>query len=157
MRSGNSDSYYHYDTLGSVRNVTSSTGASQWTDTYEPFGAIRTETKNAGNAPDNVMKFAGELSDPTGLYYLRARQFDPPSGRFLGVDPVAPAQPEANPHTASYVYADDRPTTLADPTGTRSTAISAGRVAASAVTSILGPFDAFCAVTPTFAERIGTL
>src|SRR5207248_2244988 len=77
MTTGGSNYYYHYDNLGSVANLTNSTGASMWTEVYEPFGSIRTETKNAGGAPANFMKFMGEYLDPTGLYYLRARQYDP--------------------------------------------------------------------------------
>jgi RHS repeat-associated protein len=115
MFTGGASYYYHYDTLGSVRNVTSSTGATQWTDTYEPYGAIRTETKNSNQAPTNFMKFTGELSDPTGLYYLRARQYDPSLGRFVTVDPAGPNQEAAA--TSTYAYVDDRPTVMADPSG----------------------------------------
>jgi RHS repeat-associated protein len=61
------------------------------------------------------MKFAGEYSDPTGLYYLRAREQDPSSARFLAVDP-APSD-LGDPAISSYVYADDRPTILTDPGG----------------------------------------
>jgi RHS repeat-associated protein len=115
MRSGSSDFYYHHDGLGSVANVTSATGVPQWTDTYEPFGAIRIETKNVSTAPANFMKFTGEYIDPTGLYYLRARQHDPTSGRFLRTDPL----PETSGAQLSsgYVYAANRPTVLIDPTG----------------------------------------
>ena len=68
MRSGTADYYFHYDGLGSVRNVTSSAGVTQWTNSYEPFGANRVETKNVTSAPENSMKFTGEYLDPTGLY-----------------------------------------------------------------------------------------
>ena len=115
MRSGNSDSYYHYDSIGSVRNVTSSSGASQWTETYEPFGTIRTETKNQTSAPANLMKFTGEYADPTGLYHLRARQYDPATGRFLQADPLEPNQ--AQPSVGAQVYVADRPTVAIDPSG----------------------------------------
>lgn len=66
-------SYFHSDGLGSTTNVTSSSGATQWTYGYEPFGLTRTETPTGG-PPSNVMKFTGEYLDPTGLYHLRARQ-----------------------------------------------------------------------------------
>lgn len=115
MRSGTGDFYYHYDAIGSVRNVTSSTGVKQWTDVYEPFGAIRSETKDATGAPDNYMKFTGELADPTGLYHLRAREYDPTAGKFLQQDPAA--TPVTQPYTGTYVYGADRPTVMADPTG----------------------------------------
>jgi RHS repeat-associated protein len=108
-------SYYAYDSLGSVANVISSAGATQWTYAYEPFGTATTETKNDKKAPDNPMKFTGELNDPTGLYDLRARQYDPTSGRFLQQDPAS-ADP-AQPADGSYVYAGQLPTARIDPSG----------------------------------------
>ena len=107
--------YYHYDGLGSVANVTSATGISQWTEVYEPFGSIRTETKNASSAPTNFMKFTGEYLDPTGLYHLRAREYDPQSGRFTRLDPAPVAT--NNPYISAYTYTADRPTVLVDPSG----------------------------------------
>ena len=77
MTSGSTTSYYHYDGLGSVANVTSSSGTTRWTYAYEPFGTLLTEQRSGGNAPTNAMKFAGEYLDATGLYHLRARQYDP--------------------------------------------------------------------------------
>ncbi len=46
LTSGGATSYYHVDNLGSVANVTSSTGTAQWTSGYEPFGVTRTETQD---------------------------------------------------------------------------------------------------------------
>jgi RHS repeat-associated protein len=115
MRSGTSDYYFHYDSIGSVRNLTNAAGLTQWTHTYEPFGALRSETKNATSAPDHPIKFVGELLDPTNLYYLRARQYDSSSGRFLRTDPV-PSDLNA-PQGSSYAYATDRPTVFVDPSG----------------------------------------
>jgi RHS repeat-associated protein len=117
MNTGTTPFYYHHDPLGSVANLTSSTGASQWTYAYEPYGATRTETKNNTKAPANFMKFAGEYLDPTGLYHLRARQYDAANGRFLTTDPL-PAQ-LTDAYVSSYVYASDKPTTLIDPSGLR--------------------------------------
>src|SRR5207248_2920681 len=115
MTTGGSNYYYHYDNIGSVANVTNASGASMWTEVYEPFGSIRTETKNNNSAPTNFMKFAGEYQDATGLYNLRARQYDPATGRFLTLDP-APAS-TGRPYVSSYAYVADRPTVLVDPTG----------------------------------------
>src|SRR5205807_1456635 len=86
-----------------------------WTEVYEPFGAIRTETKNSNSAPANFMKFAGEYQDPTALYYLRARQDDPTLGRFLTRDPAEPSA--SDPYVSAYLYVADRPTVLLDPSG----------------------------------------
>lgn len=115
MTSGSATSYYHYDALGSVANVTSSSGARRWTLVYEPFGTITTEQKSGGNAPTNLMKFTGEYLDPTGLYHLRARQYDPTTGRFLRPDPVDSGV--ASPLGSAYVYAANRPTVMVDPSG----------------------------------------
>jgi len=108
--------YYHYDALGSVVNVTDGNGATEWTLSYEPFGTTRDQTQNDPSAPANVMKFAGELLDSTGLYHLRARQYDPTIGRMLTLDPAGSAT-DTSPALSSYVYADDRPTTAVDPSG----------------------------------------
>jgi len=52
----------------------------------------------------------------TGLQYLRARYYDPSSGRFLSQDPAAGLLP--NPATLhKYVYALDDPLRYTDPTG----------------------------------------
>jgi len=135
MSTGAATFYYHYDALGSVRNVTSSTGASEWTYTYEPFGATRSEIQNDPQAPTNVMKFAGELSDPTGLYYLRARQYDPGIGRFIARDPAEGAQVSA---ISTYVYAGDRSTVMVDPSGMAFIPSDVGQAAAQDATSPAG-------------------
>jgi RHS repeat-associated protein len=62
------------------------------------------------------MRFAGELNDTaTGLYHLRARQYDAANGRFLAKDPLPPIL--TAPYFSTYVYANDRPTVLIDPSG----------------------------------------
>ncbi|MBA3431189.1 MAG: peptidoglycan DD-metalloendopeptidase family protein [Actinobacteria bacterium] len=114
MTSGSATSYYHYDPIGSVASVTSSSGSRRWTYAYEPFGTLTTEQRSGGNAPTNSMKFTGEHLDPTGLYHLRARQYDPVSGRFLRPDP---ARAGGAPVDSAYVYAGNRPTVLIDPSG----------------------------------------
>lgn len=116
LKSGSSGpSYYHHDPLGSVVALTSSAGALQRTYAYEPFGALRAQTVPDPLAPQNPMRFTGALLDGTGLYHLRARRYDPGTGRFTQPDPVSPAL--TDPYVAAYVYANDRPTLLTDPSG----------------------------------------
>ena len=112
---GSASSYYHHDGIGSVVNLTSSTGATQWTYDYEPFGTPRSVRAGTSPGPLNQTLFAGEYLDDTALYHLRARQYDPTTGRFLSVDPLPPSI--SDPYIASYVYADNRPTALVDPSG----------------------------------------
>jgi RHS repeat-associated protein len=101
--------YYHYDALGSVANLTNSSGATKWTYSYDAWGNP-TATPTSG-APDNPVQYTTGYTDPTGLTHLGAREYDPATGRFLQADP-------ANLATGStYSYTDDRPTTVVDRTG----------------------------------------
>ena len=115
MNSGGSPSYVQYDGLGSVVNLTSSTGVTQWTYAYLPYGGVRTETKNQNQAPANVLRFTGQVLDPTGLYQLRARSYDPATGRFISTDPAA-AGP-TDPYVSAYAYAMNNPVRFTDPSG----------------------------------------
>ena len=115
MRSGSADYYFHRDGLGSVTGLTSSSGATEWAYSYEPFGASRTTNQVDPSAPSNEMRFAGELLDPTGLYHLRARQYDPGTGRFLQLDPLASSVTDS--YAGSYVYVREQPTVAVDPLG----------------------------------------
>jgi RHS repeat-associated protein len=108
--------YLHHDALGSVSDVTNATGAAQWRYAYEPFGGLRSETKVVSTAPVNTLKYDSQYQDTnTGLYHLRARQYDPRLGRFTAQDPVSPSRND--PYVSAYAYANNQPTVLADPTG----------------------------------------
>lgn len=115
MDTGGNPFYYHYDGLGSVVNLTSSTGVTQWTYAYLPYGGVRTETKNQNQAPDNVLRFSGQVLDPTGLYQLRARSYDPGTGRFISTDPAAGGP--THPYVSAYAYVNGNPVRSTDPSG----------------------------------------
>jgi RHS repeat-associated protein len=111
-----SPSYYTADGLGSIVGLHSNNGENQWTYDYEPFGAQRSATQDDPAAPANPLRFTGQLLDAeTNLYHLRARQYDPALGRFTATDPVAPAL--TDPYVAAYVYVNNRPLALIDPSG----------------------------------------
>lgn len=112
---GSATFYYHHDALGSVADVTSATGTPLAWYEYDPFGELRASGTDR-KAPVNRFQFTGEYLDPfTGLYHLRARQYDPGLGRFLSQDPVAPTLED--PYVASYVYVANAPLTFTDPSG----------------------------------------
>ena len=68
-------SFYSYDGMGSVRQLTSMTGAV--TDTYE-YDAFGNQITHTGTTP-NPYLYRGEYFDSDlGLYYLRARWMNPP-------------------------------------------------------------------------------
>lgn len=104
--------YYHYDSLSNVANVTDGAGATQWTYSYEPFGAGRSTT---GSGPANPIQFDGQYQDNGGLYNLRAREYDATTGRFSTPDPIEGSQKETS--TSSYAYATDKPTRFDDVSG----------------------------------------
>lgn len=131
-------SFFHRDRLDSTTAMTGADGTLQRTYTYEPFGQVRSQT-DLGGAENSVL-FAGELQDPTGLYHLRARQYDPTSGTFLQRDPLTPALDD--PYVGAYVYTNNRPTALVDPLGLSAleiVATVAGGIALGATVVFLAP------------------
>jgi RHS repeat-associated protein len=99
-----------------VSDLTSSAGTALGWSEYAPYGAVRLAGTGAGAPASNPFAFSGEQRDGlTGLYHLRARQYDPTTGRFLTTDPRAPLL--TDPYVASYVYVGNRPTGFVDPSG----------------------------------------
>ncbi len=77
---------------------------------YNSFGAITSETNPA---VDELFSYTGREWDPdAGLYYYRARWYDPAVGRFLSEDPLG-HDPDVNP----YRYVHNDPATFTDPDG----------------------------------------
>jgi len=105
--------YYHGDALGSTRKRTwhHPSVAVTFSAEYEPFG--RAYTVQGSEA----YKYTGEKhDDPTGLVYLRARQYDPDLGRFVSADPVLGAL--GMPQTLNrYAYVVNNPLKYTDPSG----------------------------------------
>ncbi len=98
--------YLHTDQLGSVRMITTATGTSAGTATYTAYGT-RTTTGTT-----SAFGYAGQYTDTeTGLQWLRARYYDPTTGQFLTVDPLASVT------GARYAYAGGNPIAVSDPLG----------------------------------------
>ncbi len=70
---------YHHDHLRSVTSLVELLGSAQATMQYGPFGELITET---GNDNVNRLHYTGRELDESGLYYYRARYYDPEVGRF---------------------------------------------------------------------------
>jgi RHS repeat-associated protein len=125
-------SLYLADAMGSVTNLTSTTGAKQWTHDYEPYGAARSSVHDDPTAPGQPIGFTGEHLDATGLYHLRARQYDTTTGRLTTTDPLAPSIDD--PYVSSYIYVNQRPTVLVDPTGEKGRSVGAAAKPAASPT-----------------------
>ncbi len=110
-------SYLHQDPLGSVTDLTSADGTLQEQYTYDPFGIATATPADGVTAPDNPFGFTGQLNDQvlTGKQDLRARTYDPATGRFTGRDPIDLRV--TDPYVSAYVYAENAPTYLTDPSG----------------------------------------
>ncbi len=102
--------YYHADGLGSIVKTTNMTGEAGATRQYDSWGNLEAGTYQPGYA------FTGREWDPeSGLYYYRARYYDPSIGRFINEDPIRYAGGQAN----FYAYVADNPVKFVDPTGLR--------------------------------------
>jgi RHS repeat-associated protein len=124
MNRGANTYYYHQNALGSVEAITDQTAAPVERYSYDAYGfatmtngAFNPIPPNAWGTPHsaigNPWMFTGrQLDEETGLYYYRARYYDPVKGRFLQRDPL-----EYLDGANLYEYGDDNPIRFGDPTG----------------------------------------
>ena len=106
-------SFYVYDGAGSVRQLTNSAGVV--TDEYE-YDAYGNSFTKQGTTPNNYLYRGEQYDSDLALYYLRARYYNPATGRFLSRDPDDGIS--IDPKTLhKYVYADSDPVNMTDPTG----------------------------------------
>ena len=113
MNQNGSVYYYVQDGLGSTRALIDSSGVGRNAYTYDAFGNTVFSSGTVGNS----YGFNGQLFDATSQqYYLRARYYNPSTGRFSAQDAFAGS--DYSPVSLHrYLYADDNPVGLEDPTG----------------------------------------
>jgi RHS repeat-associated protein len=118
----------HTDQLGSIRAASTAASVAAYnTDpltnptpltaarTYEPYGKTianaTSPTLTWGTIP-GTLGYAGQVSDSeTGFLYMRARYYDPATGQFLSMDPLAGVT------RAPYSYVANNPVNGLDPSG----------------------------------------
>ncbi|MDD4909483.1 MAG: DUF6531 domain-containing protein [Candidatus Omnitrophica bacterium] len=122
MQRGENAYYYHFDGLGSVVNLTDSSGSKVESYTYDAYGnpIIHDPSSNIllQSSVGNRYMFTGrEYDDETGLYYYRARHYSPMIGRFLQRDswPGIPEDPGSLVN--KYTYCSNNPINWIDPYG----------------------------------------
>ncbi|HEY1471032.1 MAG TPA: RHS repeat-associated core domain-containing protein [Candidatus Acidoferrum sp.] len=116
MLRGGASSYYQTDGLGSVTSLSNSSGTLANTYTYDSFGNT---TSSSGSLTNSFQYTGREFDSETALYYMRARYFDPKTGRFLSEDPL-----QFVAGINFYPYALNAPVNLRDPSGKNAGAIA---------------------------------
>jgi len=137
MDRGGTIDFYQQDSLGSVTSLTNSAGTVAQTYTYDSFG----NTTASSGSFTNPFRYAGrDFDSDTGLYYYRARYYDPQPGRFLSEDPLrfgisANSGPRLTFLTSAamrgrsadfYTYVSNRPINDRDPMGLWQATIGGG-------------------------------
>ena len=108
---GEDPQWYLADRLGSVRQIVDGAGTILDEISYDSFGGILSE---ANPAQGDRFKFTGrEFSPELGIYYYRARWYDPGSGRFISQDPIGFSAGDVN----LYRYVGNAPGDATDPEG----------------------------------------
>jgi len=96
------------DQLGSVIRQINEAGTTQSTTAYSPYG----EASTSGDDQQNGTEYTARENDETGLYFYRARYYDPLLKRFISEDPIGVAG-GAN----TYAYVGGNPMSRIDPLG----------------------------------------
>ncbi|GGZ88203.1 type IV secretion protein Rhs [Streptomyces plicatus] len=138
MTTGGKSYYYLTDATGNVLGLVDDAGKRTHTYAYGPTGLPRTTPTEAVPQP---YRYAGAYADPTGLYKMGHRYYDPTLGRFTQPDPSGQ---EENP----YLYASGDPVNNVDPTGLFDwKSLAVGVVTAAAVGAAAGVVGLACAGT----------
>ena len=131
--------FYHADGLGSNTEITNSSGTVVQAYTYSSFGKIESQLD-----PNFVQPYAftaREFDPETGMYFYRARYYDPAVGRFNQEDPI-----RFLGGMNFYLYVGNNPVDAVDPWGllnptkalvAAGNALNAGRLYASGGAKIL--------------------
>ena len=96
------------DQLGSVIRQINEAGTTQSTTAYSPYG----EASTSGDDQGNSTEYTGRENDGTGLYFYRARYYDPILKRFISEDPIGTAG-----RINLMVYVGGSPVGAKDPLG----------------------------------------
>jgi len=136
------------DALGSTVAIAGPGGAIQTQYSYEPFG----KTTATGAASSNSTQFTGRENDGTGVYYYRARYYDPVLQRFLSEDPLSKywrvGEESMGEGGNPYSYVGGNPTSYTDPTGLETYRC---RSELATVKNIFSPFERKYALNHTSA------
>jgi RHS repeat-associated protein len=101
--------YYHNDGLGSITALTNANGTVVQTYSYDSFGNVT----STGSVSQPLTYTGREYDSETGMYFYRARYYDPKVGRFVTKDPIGFGGGDYN----IYAYVNNSPINRGDPMG----------------------------------------
>lgn len=106
-------SFYHVDGLGSTRALSDSEGNVTDVYIYDAYGNV---INSSGSTENNYLYTGEQYDSELEDYYLRARYYNPDTGRFTARDPFEGwlSDPLS---LAKYPYVHGNPVNLTDPTG----------------------------------------
>ena len=107
----NAVEYYHYDFRGSTVAMTDASQNVVRQYQYDAYGRILQQTP-AATSDDNPFRYVGQYGvqyEDASLYFMRARYYDPNTGKFLSEDPIW--------STNLFAYGDNNPILNNDPSG----------------------------------------
>ena len=99
---------YLTDALGSVVAQTDEDQQPINWYSYSPYGEVAT----IGNDEQNPVQYTGRENDGAGLYYYRARYYDPVLKRFISEDPIG-----LGGGINHFAYVEGNPLSMIDPYG----------------------------------------
>jgi RHS repeat-associated protein len=104
---GANTQHFLTDALGSTVRLTNNSAAEVVDYTYEPYGKASADATST-----NAFQYTGRENDGAGLYYYRARYYDPVLQRFISEDPIGLAG-----GLNVYAYVNGNPVSYFDPLG----------------------------------------
>jgi RHS repeat-associated protein len=114
VQQGTNTYYYHADGLGSITALSNASGSIVQTYSYDSFGNMTA----TGSISQPFTYTAREYDSETGMYFYRARYYDPKVGRFVTKDPIGFGGGDVN----LYSYTGQNPVNYTDPYGLLSSA-----------------------------------
>lgn len=116
--------YYLKDLLGSVTDISDASGNVIQKYEYSAYGKIYAIRDGLGNTVTNIpvvntsFTYTGrEWDSESGMYYYRARYYDPSVGRFLQQDPHPGKLAIPATFLSKYTYTGNNPVMYGDPSG----------------------------------------
>jgi len=118
---GSTNSTYLTDNLGSTVALADASGVVQTSYGYDAYGVT---SLVAGTANSSRYQYTGRENDgATGLYFYRARYYNPAWGRFISEDPIGLGSGKSD-----YRYVGNRPLDRRDPLGLFEVSVTGGGI-----------------------------